>query len=104
MPRERLPGLAPQHPVFAGHFPGRPIVPGVLLLDAVLHAIARAQGIEPARCTIGSIKFLSPVQPGEDLDLQHADTPGGQIRFDLFAGARKVAAGSLLISSAASAS
>ena len=33
--------VAADHPALPGHFPGRPIVPGVLLLDAVLQAMRR---------------------------------------------------------------
>ncbi len=90
-----LPGYAPSHAVFAGHFPGRPIVPGVLLLDAALHHLDAMRDVSTAPCHIGTIKFLSPVQAGENLLLQHAATPDGGVRFELFAGSRKVAIGSL---------
>ncbi|SCC92610.1 conserved hypothetical protein [Thiomonas sp. X19] len=90
-----LPGYAPGHPAFAGHFPGRPIVPGVLLLDAALHHLGAAQDFSAGPCRIGTVKFLSVVQAGENLLLQHAATPDGGTRFDLLAGTRKVASGSL---------
>lgn len=86
-----LPGYAPQHPAFAGHFPGHPIVPGVLLLDAVLHQLGATQ---ETRCRISMVKFMSVVQAGENLRLQHA-LMQGSVRFDLHAGTRKVASGSL---------
>jgi 3-hydroxymyristoyl/3-hydroxydecanoyl-(acyl carrier protein) dehydratase len=57
----------PEHPVFAGHFPGRPIVPGVLLIDWALAAI---QDVVPEAMSIaelGTVKFLQPVRPGAEL-------------------------------------
>jgi len=88
--------VAPDHPVFAGHFPGTPIVPGVMLLDAVLDAIAAATGIALDTCEIGSVKFLSPAGPGEELVMQHSVSAGGAIRFDVVAGTRKIASGSIV--------
>ncbi len=93
--------IAADHPAFAGHFPGRPIVPGVLLLDAALHAVAQARqaagkttASEPnLRCQIASVKFLSPVQPGETLTVSWAVTEKGQTRFDIAGGGRPVATG-----------
>jgi len=58
--------FAADHPAFAGHFPGAPIVPGVLLLDAALHAL-EAAGMAPA--AIASAKFLQPVLPGQEVAL-----------------------------------
>jgi len=84
------------HPVFAGHFPGAPIVPGVMLLDAALHTIAAAAGIALDICEINSVKFLSPARPGEELVIQHILSAGGAIRFDVVAGTRKVASGSIV--------
>jgi 3-hydroxyacyl-[acyl-carrier-protein] dehydratase len=53
------------HPALAGHFPGNPIVPGVLLLGEVLLAIERH--FEPL---VGAwswpfVKFIAPLHPGQ---------------------------------------
>ena len=61
--------IARDHPAFAGHFPSRPIVPGVVLLDESLRAIGVARSLAaPAR--IASAKFLSMVGPGEALRVE----------------------------------
>ena len=97
--------FAAGHPAFAGHFPGRPLVPGVLLLDAALHAAAQASidaGESPAPgCRIASVKFLSPVLPGEALTICCTPTPAGQIRFEISGDGRQVASGSFALGSQA---
>lgn len=87
--------IAPDHPAFAGHFPGMPIVPGVVLLDEALHAISAALGIDLSACQISSVKFLSPVRPGEPVQVEFAALANGAIRFDIVSDARRVATGSL---------
>ena len=84
------------HPAFAGHFPGTPILPGVVLLDTALQAIADASGIALDRCEISSVKFLSPANPGDALEIQHEISASGTIRFDIVAGMRKIASGSIV--------
>lgn len=65
--------IAAGHPVFAGHFPGRPVLPGAALLAEVLEAIqavpalAAALGAAP---TLTAAKFLSPVTPGSELVIE----------------------------------
>jgi 3-hydroxymyristoyl/3-hydroxydecanoyl-(acyl carrier protein) dehydratase len=84
------------HPAFSGHFPGTPILPGVILLDTVLHAITAATGIALDICEISSVKFLSPANPGDELVIQHVISTSGTIRFDIVAGMRKIASGSIV--------
>jgi predicted LPLAT superfamily acyltransferase len=87
--------IGPTHPSLAGHFPGAPIVPGVVLLDETLRAIERSRGRAPGRWTIGAAKFVKPVRPGEILTLEHEPLPNGSIRFALASGGRPVANGVL---------
>jgi 3-hydroxyacyl-[acyl-carrier-protein] dehydratase len=55
--------LPPDHPALPGHFPGQPIVPGVLLLDAAFNAMGM-----PVIKVIRA-KFLAPVGPGEEVEI-----------------------------------
>ncbi len=92
--------VPPDHPALAGHFPGHPIVPGVVLLDHALDAIGAALGTSVDACRIESAKFLSPAKPGEALDIAYETAASGAIRFTIRAGARAVASGALAAPSA----
>ena len=67
------------HPSLSGHFPGRPIVPGVLLLDAVLQALAAAAPERGAPAKLIRAKFPAPVAPGAAVAVTLA--PRGDDRF-----------------------
>jgi len=51
------------HPALPGHFPGQPVVPGVVVLDAVLAAIA-AEGHAVGALRLPQVKFVQPLLPG----------------------------------------
>ncbi|MFZ5547920.1 MAG: hypothetical protein ACOZJX_04430 [Pseudomonadota bacterium] len=77
------------HPSLAGHFPGQPVYPGVVLLAEVLEA---ALGIEPIARRLGaaprieSVKFLSPIVPGDtdtELLVRFSERTGG-VDFELW--------------------
>ncbi|KVT79856.1 beta-hydroxyacyl-ACP dehydratase [Burkholderia territorii] len=89
------------HPALPGHFPGHPIVPGVVLLDHAIAALGASLNRPLHTWRLASAKFLSPVAPGEPLDLAFDAAAGGPIRFTLRAGARDVATGVLSAPAAA---
>jgi acyl-coenzyme A synthetase/AMP-(fatty) acid ligase len=92
--------IAPDHPAFAGHFPGEPIVPGVVLLDEALHAIGASIKADLSRCRISTVKFLSPLRPGQPASVHYElqdDDAVMKIRFDIMSDARKVASGAIVL-------
>lgn len=88
--------VAADHPAYAGHFPGRPVLPGVVVLAEALHAIATATGHGVEHWSLAGVKFLQPVEPGDALVLVHTPTDRGGVRFEVRAGARVVASGTLV--------
>jgi 3-hydroxymyristoyl/3-hydroxydecanoyl-(acyl carrier protein) dehydratase len=88
--------IAAEHPALPGHFPGAPIVPGVLLLDEMVRAAQTRAGPAPGGWRIGTAKFLKPVHPGELLTLAHEALPNGSLRFSVARGGVPVAQGLLI--------
>ena len=72
--------LPTDHPALAGHFPGQPIYPGVVLLDAAIGAIEAHFGGSVRDLPVA--KFLAPVRPGMTLML-HAERGTADVHFEL---------------------
>jgi 3-hydroxyacyl-[acyl-carrier-protein] dehydratase len=72
-----LKNVSANEPYFTGHFPGRPVMPGVLMLEALAQAAAllsfQTLGIGPDDRTvyyfagIDGARFKRPVVPGDQL-------------------------------------
>jgi 3-hydroxyacyl-[acyl-carrier-protein] dehydratase len=69
----------PADPIFAGHFPAKPILPGVLLIEAVAQTAGVMLGSAGQQGTGGGVallaavnrfKFLKPVSPGQELRIE----------------------------------
>ena len=87
--------VARDHPAYEGHFPGNPILPGVVILAEALAAIARVTGVPVEQWQVSSTKFLEPVTPGTPLTLSHEGLAGGGVRFDVRSPSGVVATGAL---------
>ena len=89
--------VAADHAIFAGHFPGRPIVPGVMLLEWAQAEIGRALGRAPRELRVREVKFFAPLEPGQRAQL-HFDPPASgatRCTFDIRRDAAVVARGTL---------
>jgi 3-hydroxyacyl-[acyl-carrier-protein] dehydratase len=72
----------PANPIFAGHFPAKPILPGVLLIEAVAQTAGVMLGSAAPQADAGAragvallgavnrFKFLKPVTPGQELRIE----------------------------------
>ena len=68
---------------FEGHFPGRPILPGVSQLALILDALTRHRGQPVVLNRIGFARMRQPVVPGDRLRLTADDRPDGALRVTL---------------------
>jgi len=81
------------HPAYAGHFPGAPVLPGVVLLDAALTAIRRGGALPHAGCRIVMAKFFRFVTPGMPLVLRHRALAQGAVDFEISNAGERIATG-----------
>ena len=71
------------HPALPGHFPGNPVVPGVLLLDHVLTLLEATNGPLPA-LRLPQVKFLQPLLPGQQARIEVTMRGPSSWRFQIF--------------------
>ena len=96
MPNTEFQWLVPaEHPAFAGHFPGNPIVPGVVLLDRAILFAEEMIGQADLNWQVGNAKFFSPVRPEEVLTFLLETKASGSISFSIRGADRDIASGSL---------
>jgi 3-hydroxymyristoyl/3-hydroxydecanoyl-(acyl carrier protein) dehydratase len=87
--------LEPDHPACAGHFPGNPVIPGAVLLDRIVCGIAAAYNLEGCGGEIGNAKFLTPVRPGDTLEIRCETLSPGEVRFECLQAGKKALSGVL---------
>ena len=51
------------HPIFAGHFPGEPVVPGACQLQMLQETLSYVTGSEYILLRADQLKFLTPIDP-----------------------------------------
>ena len=96
--------VAADHPCLAGHFPGRPVVPGVVIVDAVRACLDGCWG---DRMLLGlpQFKFLRPLLPDEPAlihwQARSAANDRLEVRVDVRVDEVVVARGTLVLGQAA---
>lgn len=91
--------VAPGGAFFEGHFPGRPILPGVVELLLVLEALSRESGRPVALRGIAFARLRQLVLPGHRLGLVTQELGHEHVRFDLTREGVVVANGELVLGS-----
>lgn len=88
------------HPALPGHFPGKPVVPGVLILDRVLDAIQAQYGATQL-LRLPQVKFLQPLLPEQSASVElQGDAPRWRFRVQRDADAVLIASGEAVMDNA----
>jgi 3-hydroxyacyl-[acyl-carrier-protein] dehydratase len=92
---ERTLTITKDHPALPGHFPGHPIVPGVLVLDEVIETLKQRYGEALVVIGLPAVKLSSPLKPEEPLIITIEPADGGMAAFMCRVGNRVIASGSI---------
>lgn len=72
--------IGSSHPTLEGHFPGRPVVPGVVVLEQVVRLLESLHGPHQSIRQLKTCKFLEPLLPDEKASL-HVEAQGASFAF-----------------------
>jgi 3-hydroxyacyl-[acyl-carrier-protein] dehydratase len=83
--------ISDTHPALSGHFPGRPLVPGALLLAEISNRLEQSQQVSYSKLVSG--RFVRPVLPNDIVIVECLIYPDLQLRFECKVRGKTVARG-----------
>jgi len=87
--------ISSDHPSLPGHFPGHPVVPGVVVLERVMEAVEATHGRALERLRLPQVKFMQPLLPGQAARVElNGEYP--RWRFRVHHGERLLASGEIV--------
>ncbi len=85
-----------EHPALPGHFPGRPIVPGVMILDLLVEEWRKRQPATRLR-GLRKVKFVNMLAPGEAFTIDWGEIRDGKVGFTARSGDKPLATGHFVL-------
>ena len=92
---ERIVIVGAEHPSLTGHFPGHPVVPGVVMLGEIMNIIREMANENLEFVGVPSVKFMSPLKPEESLRITLKHQGDGAMEFTCATASRSIASGCL---------
>lgn len=87
--------IDPGHPAMAGHFPGDPVVPGVVILSEVEDAVRSFVGEVTAIVSFPKVKFLAILRPKQRFRIELRQGDSSSFRFTVRRGETRIAEGTV---------
>ena len=81
---------------FAGHFPGAPVLPGVVQIDWCVRLAGDRLPVRGAFRALEQVKFLAPILPETRLRLDLELKDGDRLKFAYFEGEKKYSSGTIV--------
>jgi 3-hydroxymyristoyl/3-hydroxydecanoyl-(acyl carrier protein) dehydratase len=97
MPIEKTFTIDSRHPSLPGHFPGNPIVPGVVILEEILAQMGQSLNKPFVLTHVPSVKFHSPLRPDELLQLTFDLLEGHSVSFSCQVDSRLIVSGQFIL-------
>ena len=88
--------IPPDHSSLPEHFPGNPVVPGVVVMDRALDVLEAEIGVPLGALRRPQVKFMQPLLPGQTASVSHEEA-SPKWRFRVHHGERLIASGDLVL-------
>jgi 3-hydroxyacyl-[acyl-carrier-protein] dehydratase len=88
--------IAADHPALPGHFPGQPIVPGVVILDLLVEEWRRRRPDAPLR-GLRKMKFVAMLAPGQEFSVSWGEIRDGKVAVTAQFGGKPLATGQFVL-------
>lgn len=87
--------ISREHPAVPGHFPRNPIIPAAVILTELLRAIECGFGPTIRVLELSSVKFITPLHPGEPFSIRLETVDSHRIKFHVTCDERPIASGTI---------
>ncbi len=88
--------ISKEHPTLSGHFPGNPVIPGVVILDHARQLFEDSFKGKRIK-KMNNIKFMRPLFPEQEFCIRLKEVAEDKIKFDCIFDGEKMIHGTFII-------